>query len=119
MRPDRLTDGEREVLAEIERDARDIGEAPIEHEWIEPENASQVVYGFYHGGDPREFHPDYECCSEKEIADHKAACALWNEMLAKGLTPTPEACESGWRTLPDGTRYHVLKSRYGIGTYTI
>jgi hypothetical protein len=79
----------------------------------------EMIYGFYCGGDPRKFHPDYEDCSDKEIADHAAACKLWDEMEAKGETPTPEACESGWRELPDGKRYHVLKSRYGIGTYEI
>lgn len=119
MRRDELSDGEREVLREIEADARDIGEGEAEEEFGDPVPISEVIYGFYHGGDPRKFFPDHECCSEKEIADHKAACKLWDEMEARGETPTPEKCESGWRTDPEtGAHYHVLKSRYGIGTYT-
>ena len=80
----------------------------------------EVIYGFFHGGDPRNFYPDYECCSPKEISDHKAACELWDQAEARGEEPTPEACQSGWHTDPEtGARYHVLKSPYGIGTYTI
>ncbi len=74
-------------------------------------------YGFYYGGDSRKFHPDEECCTEKEKNDHKAACQLWNDLEAKGETPTPDECLSGWKTLGDGTVVHILASQYGIGTY--
>lgn len=77
-----------------------------------------VVYGFFHGGDPRDFRPDAECCSARELEAHAAACKLWNESMARGIKPTPEACQSGWRTLEDGTLIHVLASPYGIGTYS-
>jgi hypothetical protein len=81
--------------------------------------ATEVIYGFFHGGDPREFSPDDECCSPDEIRRHKAACDLWNEAERKGITPTPEACPSGWEMAPDGTQVHVLRAPYGIGTYTV
>lgn len=76
-----------------------------------------IGYGFYIGGDPRKFHPDSEDCSAEEMANHAAACLLWNDMEANGETPTPEKCPSGFRTAKDGMVFHVLKAPYGIGTY--
>lgn len=70
------------------------------------------VYGHFTGGDPRDFHPDGECCTEAEMDNHRKACALWNEMEAKGETPTPEACPSGWN---EERTVHVLRAPYGIG----
>lgn len=79
---------------------------------------SELIYGFYHGGDPRKFEPDQECCSADEIDRHRRACILWNEMEAKGEIPTPEKCESGWIYDDDGKPVmHILKSSYGIGVY--
>lgn len=79
---------------------------------------TEYGYGFFHGGDPRKFHPDHESCSEKEIANHKAACGLWDESEAKGETPTPEACPSGWVYDDAGKPVmHILRAPYGIGTY--
>ena len=78
----------------------------------------QTIYGFFQGGDPRNFHPDAESCSEDELKHHREACRLWDEAEARGETPTPEACPSGWIQLPDGTTAHVLRSHYGIGTYS-
>ena len=76
-------------------------------------------YGFFCGGDPRQFWPDGESCSETEIANHKAACALWNEAEARGETPEPEACPSGYLYDADGKCIgHVLRAPYGIGTYS-
>lgn len=31
-------------------------------------------YGGFYGGDPRNFHPDHEACSAKEIEAHRQAC---------------------------------------------
>lgn len=73
-------------------------------------------YGYFTGGDPRNFTPDYEMCSEAEIANHKRACELWDEAEAKGETPEPEKCPSGWIHSEDGqTSIHVLNAPYGIG----
>lgn len=77
-------------------------------------------YGFFHGGDPRDFHPDVECCSEEEIENHRKACELWNTAESNGQTPNPEECPSGWVYDDDGNATcHVLLSPYGIGSYTI
>jgi len=77
-------------------------------------------YGFFCGGDPRLFHPDGECCSEKEIANHKAACELWDDAESRGETPEPEKCPSGWIRDESGKVIgHVLRSPYGIGCYTL
>ena len=79
---------------------------------------TEMGYGFFCGGDPRKFWPDGESCSEKEIDNHKAACKLWDEAEARGETPTPEACPSGWVYDKDGKPVmHVLRTPYGIGTY--
>lgn len=81
---------------------------------------TEMIYGFFHGGDPRKFWPDEESCSAKEIESHKVACKLWDEMEACGAVPTPENCPSGWICDDKGKRIaHVLRSPYGIGTYEI
>ena len=64
------------------------------------------------------FWPYAECCSEQEIANHAAACKLFDEAEASGKTPTPEDCPSGWIYDKDGKPWiHVLRAPYGIGTY--
>lgn len=42
------------------------------------ERAEELHYGFFLGGDPRDFSPDPECSTEQERAAHKAACDEWN-----------------------------------------
>lgn len=80
--------------------------------------ATETGYGFFCGGDPRNFYPDGESCSEQEIANHRAACALWDEAENRGETPEPEKCPSGWMFDKDGRPVvHVLRAPYGIGTY--
>jgi len=76
-------------------------------------------YGFYAGGDPRDFSPDWESCSPEEIANHKAACASWDQAAARGETPEPEKCPSGWVYDEAGKPImHVLRAPYGIGCYS-
>jgi len=80
--------------------------------------AMTMGYGYFHGGDPRKFFPDGESCSEDEIKNHAAACALWDEAEKRGETPTPEECPSGWLTDAKGNRImHILRAPYGIGAY--
>lgn len=75
-------------------------------------------YGFFHGGDPRDFTPDYES-SETEIENHRKACELWDEAEARGETPEPEKCPSGWIYDDEGKAIcHVLRAPYGIGVWT-
>lgn len=84
-----------------------------------PVNHQESVYGFFHGGDPRNFHPDAESCSPKELENHKAACQIWDDAEARGETPEPEKCPSGWHQDEHGNVYHVLRAPYGIGISTI
>lgn len=44
-------------------------------------------YGYFPGGDPRKFHPDLDCCSEKEIEAHRLACEAWNRGEMKECPP--------------------------------
>lgn len=73
-------------------------------------------YGFFAGGDPRNFEPSPDECSPEELANHLNACLLWDIAEKSGKTPTPEDCPSGW----DATHtIHVLRAPYGIGVYTV
>lgn len=84
-----------------------------------PHPQQESVYGFFAGGDPRDFSPDYESCDPKEISRWKAACKLWDEAESRGETPTPEKCPSGWeRDEATGAVMHVLRAPYGIGIVT-
>lgn len=84
-----------------------------------PHPNTDVGYGYFHGGDPRNFHPDVECCTQAEVDNHRRACELWNEAERDGKTPEPEECPSGWIYDNNGKPVvHVLRSPYGIGTYT-
>lgn len=105
------------------------GQEFAEHKYV-PDSITQYkcphphvecTYGFFHGGDPRRFSPDYECCTQQEIELHKQACQLWDELEDSGQTPTPENCKSGWiYDQTTGERIgHVLKSKYGIGIYSV
>jgi len=48
----------------------------------------QAVYGFFHGGDPRDFTPDPEASTEQERTAHQAACSAY-----ASSTPLPGCCE--------------------------
>lgn len=73
----------------------------------------QMGYGFFPGGDPREFTPDFECCNEKEISSWKEACEQWNrgERIV---------CEGSHRWVVDGEGKVIgtaTVSSFGIGVY--
>jgi len=83
-------------------------------------------YGYYPGGDPRNFFPDYECCLPAEIERHRAACEAWD----RGETPDPggphisrdakpEHPESVMAVVEgsDGAGHQTV-AHYGMGTYT-
>ena len=67
----------------------------------------QMGYGFFCGGDPREFHPDDDATDE-ERANHKTAC---------------EAAERGEMRDADGKwvapGIHVTRCQFGLGSYTM
>ena len=94
------------------KDSIDEYKCPVPHQ--------ETGYGFFNGGDPRKFHPDRESCSAKEIDNHRRACQLWDEAEARGETPDPEKCPSGWiyHEHTGEPIAHVLRAPYGIGCYT-
>ena|GEM_PF-6779098 len=71
------------------------------------------IYGSFCGGDPRNFHPDYECSTDKERENHRKACEE-AEIAANPNLP----CPSGWERLSDGTICHVLRCPFGLGVTT-
>lgn len=68
-------------------------------------------YGFFPGGDPRDFSPDYEMCTVQEVDDWKKDCAEWE---AGSGQPCPPA--GYWNA--DHTM-HILAPRYGMGVYKV
>lgn len=80
-----------------------------------PTPQHETGYGYFPGGDPRDFHPDHECCTPEEIAAHREACEAWD----KGDKPET----------PPGSRYlyddegkvvaHVCGGKFGIGIYQL
>ncbi len=73
-------------------------------------------YGFFLGGDPREFTPDEESCRPDEIAAHKAACARWD-----AGQPQDEGRSGQYAavTMPSGevATAIVCGHSFGIGVY--
>ncbi len=61
------------------------------------------VYGFFHGGDPRDFTPDSDA-SDTERANHKAAC----EQYERDAVGNPSCCEHR-----DGMI--ITKAPFGLG----
>jgi hypothetical protein len=83
-----------------------------------------VGYGYYPGGDPRNFSPDPECSTDEERAKHKAACEAWD----RGETPDPGGPHIPiGKPLPEGANVdavntycgHVTVAHYGLGEYTM
>ena len=68
-------------------------------------------YGFYRPENPHDFHPDPECCTDEEIANHRAACEAWDRGDYKR--------EPGSVTLRDEkTLVHITRAPWGIGSYS-
>lgn len=75
------------------------------------DEAASPVYGFFTGGDPRDFTPDPECSSDEERAAHKAACEARNADDAVPFLPGTEA------TATTGDVYtHSTRAGFGLGT---
>lgn len=84
-----------------------------------------TTYGYYPGGDPRDFVPDEECCTPEELARHREACEAW----ARGETPDPggphvpldqpTSVEPSAAVVGPGGRGWKTVAHYGLGTYTI
>jgi len=71
--------------------------------YIEPLAEPEHVYGFFHGGDPRNFHPDGDA-TEEERAAHKAACELF---ISTG-EEAPSCCEEKEGVL-------ITRAPFGLG----
>lgn len=72
-------------------------------------------YGYFPGGDPREFCPDPECSTEEERANHKRACELFENGKVDTVDGNhhwpimnKEGEPIGWTT----------QSPFGLGTYS-
>lgn len=69
----------------------------------------ETGYGFFCGGDPREFSPE-EASTEAERAKHTVDCAAWD----RGENPNVNA------NAPHYTdSAHVVPSGYGLGCYSV
>lgn len=68
------------------------------------------VYGYFTGGDPRDFFPDHESCSPEEIKKHREACEEADRLNANPNLP----CPSFWIRTEHGC-VHVLRAPFGIG----
>jgi hypothetical protein len=78
------------------------------------ENSGDVVYGYFPGGDPREFTPDPECCTEEEMANYERACKLMDEDKITSVDGRHH-----WPIEKDGEVIgHVTHAAFGLGTYT-
>ena len=78
-----------------------------------PVKQQESGYGYFCGGDPRNFYPDSDC-SEQEIANWKQACEFAE---TKGLDDLE--CPSGWIYDAAGKPVmHILRAPFGIGVYT-
>lgn len=79
----------------------------------------EMLYGFFHLDDPRDFFPDEESCTPEEIAAHKTACA---KAESGEQWDTELVAESMGTVKIDGHDYaNVCSSRlsFGIGSYVI
>ena len=83
--------------------------------YVCPHPHQHVGYGGFKGGDPRDFTPDRECCSDEEIELWRACVQKWNEADANGITLEGEALQ----TCCDELGISGMGWRFGIGTYVL
>lgn len=110
------------ALDELPR-CKNCGEAIEEHikdsdpPWMCKEQVGSV-YGFFHGGDPRHFHPCGEDSTPEEHENHRKACEVAD--ACERLEANPELpCPSGWVRDENGKVIaHVLRAPFGIGVTT-
>lgn len=81
-------------------------------------------YGYFYGGDPRDFRPDHECSTEDERKRHAEDCAKWNagDHIDRGPDHKPGAPAEGetfdTALMVDEVVVHHHKASYGLGTTT-
>ena len=83
--------------------------------WTENEDpeSAQTVYGYFPGGDPHDFTPDFELCTPTEIAAWEADCKAWENGEGQ---PCPPSCRSVV-SIDGETTVYFLAPRYGVGVY--
>lgn len=75
----------------------------------------ETVYGFFPGGDPRDFTPDPDCCTKEEIERWREACAAWN----RGERPEILAGCSEEHDAEGRVVKRTLRAPFGVGVYTV
>lgn len=86
--------------------------------------AEDSHYGHFVGGDPRDFSPDPECCSEDEYAAWKSACERWEngdhvECKPAMVTELEDGDKVVSRMEVGGHLIHAHVERFGFGVNTI
>ena len=76
------------------------------------EEAAFQSYGYFAGGDPRDFVCDPECSTDDDRAAHASACEAWNRGDAVVCPPSEST------TIEGGTITHTTRAGYGLGTQT-
>ena len=74
---------------------------------------SEPTYGYFHGGDPRDFSPDAEVCTEAELAAHKEACERWE----RGERPEYEKHHHDVSQVGNTVVAVSYAGAFGLGTY--
>lgn len=93
-----------------------MSEAPAKCDWCDGSGITSG-YGFFPGGDPRDFSPDTESCTDEEINAHAEECGRWER--------GERADEGHSGRIADVETKHgrgvalVCGHRFGIGTYTM
>jgi len=82
--------------------------------WLREEGVMHG-YGFFPGGDPKDFTPDSEGTKPEELEAWKVACKAWDEAEERGEVPDPmsPACQA------TGKGGFITFGKFGLGTYTI
>ncbi len=78
-------------------------------------------YGFFYGGDPRHFEPDFESATEEEQGRYKSDCKEWDDgnPLDRGpdhkVGAPPEGVTPDSALSSGGVVLHYHKASYGLG----
>ena len=72
-------------------------------------------YGYFHGGDPRDFFPDAEVCTAEEMAAHKAACEAWD----RGERPPLDVHRHELVEYEGKQAIASYAGAFGMGTYSM
>lgn len=79
----------------------------------------ESMYGFFPGGDPRDFSPvGDDDSTETERANHRLACEAWDKAQAMGLPPPKSEADCIHIGAP-GLEVILTRAQYGLGVYTI